>query len=160
MDRYAENNIRNLVLVSHSGAGKSSLGESILFTAGQISRHGSVDEGNSTSDYDPIEIDRKISINTSLLHCITQGTKINLLDTPGYADFIMELRNAVPAVDAALVVISDHDGIEVGTQRVWNILETASLPRMIYVSKVDKENANFHATYRADRNVQMPVPSH
>ncbi|MBU4305776.1 MAG: elongation factor G [Candidatus Omnitrophica bacterium] len=144
MERYAENMIRNVVFVSHSGAGKTTLVDSMLFAAGQVTRQGSVDSGNSISDYDPIEIARKISINTSLLHCISGGTKINMLDTPGYADFIVELRNAVPAAEAGIVVISGVDGIEVGTQRAWGILDANSLPRAIFINKLDKDNSDFY----------------
>ncbi|MFH2138797.1 MAG: elongation factor G [Candidatus Omnitrophota bacterium] len=146
MDKYSENNIRNVALVSHLGAGKTTLVDAILFAQGTVSRQGNVNDGNSVSDYDPIEITRKISINVSLLHTIVGKTKINFLDTPGYADFILELRNAMPATDAAILVISSHDGIEVGTQRAWNVLERNNLPRAIYLSKIDKENSEFVKT--------------
>jgi len=146
MDKYAEDKIRNLIFLSHSGAGKTTLVESILFSQGQVSRQGSVDDGNSNSDFDPIEIERKISINTSLLHCICGQVKVNCIDTPGYADFIVELRSAVPAAEAAVVVISGNDGVEVGTQRVWNILENAKMPRAIFINKLDKENSDYYKT--------------
>ncbi|MDD5746020.1 MAG: elongation factor G [Candidatus Omnitrophica bacterium] len=149
MEKYADTSIRNVVFLSHSGAGKTTLVESILFALGKVTRQDSVDGGNSNSDYDPIEISRKISINTSLLHATMNGIKVNLLDTPGYADFIVELRNTLPAADAAIVVISGVDGIEVGTQRVWNLLENLAMPRAIFVSKMDKENADFYKTVAA-----------
>ncbi|MFH1459148.1 MAG: elongation factor G [Candidatus Omnitrophota bacterium] len=146
MEKYTGSSIRNIVVLSHLGAGKTSLVESILFTQGQVTRLGSVDEGNSNSDYDSIEISRKISINTSLLHCFSGKVKLNFIDTPGYADFIMELRNAIPAAEAAVVVISGVDGIEVGTQRVWTILDKYNLPRCVFINKLDKENADFYKT--------------
>ncbi|MCG2711616.1 MAG: elongation factor G [Candidatus Omnitrophica bacterium] len=145
MENYSENTIRNVVLVSHTGAGKTSLADSMLFNCRQVSRLGRVDEGNSISDFDPIEINHKISINASIMHCIKGSTKINIIDTPGYADFIMELRNCVPAADVAIVVISATDGIEVGTQRGWGVLDEAKLPRAIFISKLDKENADFYS---------------
>lgn len=151
MEKYSESTVRNVALVSHSGAGKTSLADSMLFNCQQVSRQGRVDEGNSISDFDPIEINHKISINASILHCISGKTKINIIDTPGYADFIMELRNSVPAADVAIVVIGAPDGIEVGTQRVWGILDEAKLPRAIFVSKLDKENADFYSTVDAIR---------
>lgn len=146
MSSYSDDTIRNVVFVSHSGAGKTTLVESILFNLGQVSRQGSVDDGNSNSDYDPIEIERKISINTSLLHCVSGNIKINMIDTPGYADFIMELRSAIVAADVAIVVVSAVDGVEVGTQRVWSILDEFNLPRAIFISKLDKENSDFFRT--------------
>ncbi len=149
MDSFSEKNIRNVIFVSHIGAGKTSLVEAINYAAGGSSRLGKVDEGNSISDYDPIEIERKISINVSLLHCAMAGTKINLIDTPGYADFIVELRNSVPAADAALVLVSAPDGLEVGTGRAWGIMDESSLPRGIFLSKLDKDNADFFSTLEA-----------
>ena len=149
MENYSESTVRNVVLVSHTGAGKTSLADAMLFGCKQVSRLGRVDEGNSVSDFDPIEINHKISINASVLHCISGNTKINIIDTPGYADFIMELHNAVPAADVAIVVIGAPDGIEVGTQRVWGILDELKLPRAIFISKLDKTNANFYHTVEA-----------
>lgn len=151
MENYSESTVRNVALVSHSGAGKTTLADAMLFNCKQVSRLGRVDEGNSISDFDPIEINHKISINASILHCISGNTKINIIDTPGYADFIMELRNSVPAADVAIVVIGAPDGIEVGTQRVWGILDELKLPRAIFISKLDKENADFYSTVDAIR---------
>jgi elongation factor G len=144
MDKYSGSTVRNVILVSHSGAGKTSLADAMLFSCKQVSRQGSVDEGNSVSDYDPIEINHKTSINASILHCISGKTKINIIDTPGYADFITELRNCVPASDSGIVVISAVDGIEVGTSRVWQILGNKNIPRSIFISKLGKENADFY----------------
>jgi len=146
MDKYEQKNIRNVILVSHSGAGKTSLSEAILYSQGMINRHGSIDEGNTRGDYDPIEIERKISINVSLLHAVKAGIKINIIDTPGYADFIAELLNSIVAADAAIIVVSGHDGVEVGTQRAWDIVEKNNLPRAIFISKLDKENSDFYKT--------------
>ncbi|MBI4846432.1 MAG: elongation factor G [Candidatus Omnitrophica bacterium] len=151
MDRYAENAIRNIVILAHSGTGKTTFSDSLLYASGLVSRQGNVDEGTSNSDYDPIEIAHKVSINTSLLYCISGKNKINIIDTPGYADFIVELRNAVPAAETGVVLISAHDGIQVGTQRVWNILENKNMPRVIFINKIDKENSDF---FKAVEDIQ------
>ena len=152
MDKYSGTTVRNVILVSHSGAGKTSLADAMLFSCGQVSRQGNVDEGNSVSDYDPLEINHKISINASILHCISANTKINIIDAPGYADFVTELRNAVPASDAGIIVISAVDGIEVGTQRVWQILANNNVPRAIFISKMDKDNADFYKVIEEIKN--------
>ena len=146
MSKYNENTTRNVLFVSHSGAGKTALAEAILNGQGMTSRLGSSNEGNTVSDFDPIEIDRKISINVSLLHAIVGDIKINLIDSPGYADFIMELLYAIPAADTGVLVVSAYDGIEVGTQRAWDVLEKNKIPRVIYISKLDKDNADFDKT--------------
>ncbi|MBI4286564.1 MAG: elongation factor G [Chloroflexi bacterium] len=135
--------IRNLVLLSHNGAGKTSLAEIVLFTAGAISRLGRVDEGTTTSDYDPDEIKHRMSINLSMLPCEWQGRKLNILDTPGYADFVGEVKSGMRVVEGAVIVICAASGVEVGSEQVWSYCEEASLPRLIFVNKMDRENANF-----------------
>ncbi|MDP6142262.1 MAG: elongation factor G [Dehalococcoidales bacterium] len=139
-------NIRNVILLSHSGAGKTSLSEAILVTAGEITRLGKVDAGTTTSDYDPDEIKRKISINLALLPLKWQETKINLVDTPGYSDFAGEARAAIRVGEGAIIVVSAAAGIEVGTEQVWAYSEEAGLSRLIFVNKMDRENANFYRT--------------
>ena len=143
MEQFALENIRNVSLLSHSGAGKTSLSESILFNAKAITRLGKVDEGNTTSDYDPDEIQRKISINLTVLPYAWQGVKVNLLDTPGYSDFVGEVKSALRVSEAAVILIGATSGIEVGTEQVWQYCEDAGMPRLIFINKMDRENADF-----------------
>ena len=143
MQQYGLENIRNLVLLSHSGAGKTSLSEAILFTTGAINRLGKVDDGTTTSDYDPDEVKRKISINLTILPCPWKGGKINLIDTPGYSDFVGEVRAAMRVSEGAIIVICAASGVEVGSEQVWAYSEQADLPRVIFVDKMDRENADF-----------------
>jgi len=140
---YKTEQLRNVVLLSHGGAGKTSLSEAMLFASGAINRLGRVDEGTTASDYDAEEIRRKISVNTSIIPCEWKGHKINILDTPGYADFVGEVKGALRAADAAVVVLDAVAGVEVGTELAWEYVEELSLPRMIFINKMDRENANF-----------------
>ena len=146
MQQYGLENIRNLVLLSHGGAGKTSVAEAILFTLGVISRLGRVDDGSTTSDYDPDEIKRHISINLTMLPCEWQKTKINLIDTPGYSDFVGEVRAAMRVSEGAIIVVCAASGVEVGTEQVWTYCEEADLPRLIFINKMDRENADFYRT--------------
>ncbi len=143
MKQYQPENIRNVALLSHSGAGKTSLSEAILFSAGVINRLGKVDAGTTTSDYDQDEIKRKISISTTLLPYEWQDTKINLLDTPGYSDFAGEVAAAVRVCEGAVIVAAASSGLEVGTEQAWAYCEKAKLPRLFFINKMDRENANF-----------------
>ncbi len=161
-------NIRNISLLSHCGAGKTSLSEAILFTSGTIPRLGSVDDGSTTSDYDPDEIKRKISLNLSILPCQWKGTKINLLDTPGYSDFVGEVKSAIRVSEGAIIVICAASGVEVGSEQVWEYCDETNLPRFIFVNKMDRENADFYRTLDALRSyfgskclpVQLPIGAH
>ncbi len=135
--------LRNIVLVSHGGAGKTSLSEAMLFDAGVLNRLGRVDEGTTASDYDAEEVRRKFSVSTSILPCEWAGHKLNLLDTPGYMDFIGEVKAAIRVADAAVVLVEAAGGVEVGTELDWGFLDEQSLPRMVFVNKMDRENANW-----------------
>jgi len=146
MKQYGLENIRNLVLLSHGGAGKTSVAEAILFTLGVINRLGRVDDGSTTSDYDPDEIKRHISINLTMLPCEWQKTKINLIDTPGYSDFVGEVKAAMRVSEGAIIVVCAASGVEVGTEQVWTYCEEADLPRLIFINKMDRENADFYHT--------------
>jgi len=146
MKQYQPENIRNIVLLSHGGAGKTSLSEALLFTSGEISRLGKVDAGSTTSDYDPDEVKRQISINLSLLPCQWQDNKINVIDTPGYADFVGEVRAAVRVCEGAVIVVSAAAGVEVGTEQAWAYCREAGLARIVFINKMDRENANFQKT--------------
>ncbi len=143
MQHFASEKIRNVVLLAHSGAGKTSLSEAILFNSGAISRLGNVDDGTTTSDYDPAEIKRHISINLSLLPCQWKDCKINLIDTPGYPDFVAEVKAGLAISEGAVVVVCAVSGVEVGTEQVWRYAQETKLPCLIFINKMDRENANF-----------------
>ena len=146
MQQYGLENIRNLVLLSHSGAGKTSASEAMLFTAGAITRLGKVEDGTTTSDYDPDEAKRQISINLSMLPCQWKGIKLNLIDTPGYSDFVGEVKAAMRVSEGAIIMVCAASGVEVGTEQVWSYCEQAELPRLIFINKMDRENADFYKT--------------
>jgi len=140
--------IRNVVLLSHQGAGKTSLTESMLFSSGAIQRLGSVEDGTTTSDYDPLEVERHMGINLSLLPIEWQGVKLNLIDTPGYADFAGEVRSGLRVSEGAIIVICAASGVEVGTEQMWGDAEKANLPRLIFINKMDRDNADFLSTLK------------
>jgi elongation factor G len=146
MKQYGLENIRNLCLLSHCGAGKTSLSEVILFASGAITRLGKADAGTTTSDYDPDEVKRNISINLTMLPCQWKDTKINLIDTPGYSDFVGEVKAAIRVSEGAVIVICAASGVEVGSEQVWAYSQEANLPRLIFVNKMDRENADFYRT--------------
>lgn len=143
MNEYKADKIRNIVLVGHSSSGKTSLAEALLFNTGAVTRLGRVDDNTSVSDYDPEEQRRKISINTSLIPCEWNGYKINVLDTPGYIDFVGEVKGALRVADCAVVVVDAVSGVEVGTELVWQYADEIKLPRIILINKLDRENANY-----------------
>jgi elongation factor G len=138
--------IRNVALISHGGAGTTSLAEAMLFDAGAIQRQGSVDQGTAALDYDPDEQKRRQSINLGIGTLECDGVRITLVDTPGYADFQADVIEALAAVDAAIVVVDASAGVEVGTKAVWELADQRSLPRMVFINKMDRENANYDAT--------------
>jgi elongation factor G len=146
MEKYRTEQIRNVVLLSHTNAGKTSLCENMLFQAKAISRLGRVDDGTTTSDYEPEETKRKISINLSLLPFEWNKTKVNLIDSPGYLDFVGEVKASLRAADGAVVIVSAASGIEVGTELVWQYADDRALPRILFVNKIDRENADFFKT--------------
>ena len=147
MKEYSIDKIRNVVLVSHGDAGKTTLAEAMLYSGKETNRFGSVDDGTTVSDYSSDEIERKISISTSLLHLDWKNHKINLLDTPGYFDFIGEVKCGVRPADLAVVLLNSVEGVEVGTDIAWEILDEYGTPRMFFVNHMDKEHANFDKTY-------------
>ena len=142
MKVYEGANIRNLVLVGHGHAGKTSLVSAMLFTAGASQRLGRVDDGSAVTDYDDEEIARQMSISTGVAFAEWSKTKINLLDTPGFNMFVHEAKMVLPAVEAALVVVDGVSGVEVVTERVWGYCEEANMPRVIVVSRMDRERAD------------------
>ncbi len=143
MDEYKADQVRNIVLVGHSSSGKTSLAEALLFNTGAVTRLGKVDDNTSVSDFDPEEQRRKISINTSVIPCEWNGYKINVLDTPGYVDFVGEVKSALRVADCAIVVVDAVSGVEVGTELVWQYAEEMKLPRLILINKLDRENADY-----------------
>ena len=159
--------IRNVTLLSHQGAGKTSLAESMLFASGAIERLGSVNDGTTTSDFDKIEVERHMSINLSLLPQEWKGTKLNLIDTPGYADFISEVKSALRVSEGAIVVVCAASGVEVGTEQFWDDAEKMNLPRLLFVNKMDRDNADFFRTLEEIQTklsqrcvpVQLPIGS-
>jgi elongation factor G len=168
MSKTGPGNIRNIVLLSHSGAGKTSLSEAALLTAGAIGRLGRVDDGSTTSDYDPDEIKRKISISLSLLPCEWRDSKVNIIDTPGYADFAGEVRAAIRVCEGAVLLVSAAAGVKVGTEQSWSCCVENRLPRFIMVNKMDRENASFSKTVLELREkfgsmclpIQIPIGAH
>ena len=136
--------LRNVALLSHSGAGKTTLCEAALFGAGAVTRQGRIEDGNTVSDYEPEEIKRGGSIQTTLIAAVTDGGKVNFLDTPGYDDFQGEVVSALRVVEGAAILVAAPSGVDVGTERAWNMCEAASLPRIIVINKMDRENADFN----------------
>ena len=143
MNVYTTDRIRNVVLLGHGGCGKTSLVEAMAYLAGMTSRMGKVEDGNTISDYDKEEMKRHFSINTSVVPIIWEDTKINILDTPGYFDFVGETEEAVSAADAAIIVVSGKAGIEVGTRKAWELCEQYKLPRMVFVTDMDIDEASY-----------------
>ncbi len=149
MNVYEPGSIRNVVLVGHSGAGKTTLTEAVLFAAGALTRMGTIEDGNTVSDHDPEEVRRGISVSLAAAPVEAGAVKINLLDAPGYADFIGDVRGALRAADAALFVVSAVDGVEVQTEMAWEMAVEAGLPRAIVVNKLDRDRASFERTLDA-----------
>src|SRR2546423_3879766 len=146
MKIYATETLRNVVLISHEGAGKTSLVEAALFDTGAIGRLGKVEGGTRVWDLEPDEGERKIWIGTSVVPVEWRECKINVLDTPGYQDFIGELRGGMRVADAALILVDATAGIEVGTEMAWSYAGEYDLPRMIFVNRLDREHTDFYAT--------------
>jgi elongation factor G len=155
MKEYGTEFIRNVALVSHGGGGKTSLGEALLFFSGAINRMGKVEEGNTVSDYEDEEIRRTLSLSTSILPVEYKDHKINLLDTPGFADFLGEVISALRVADGAVVLVDSVAGVEVGTEIVWDYCNEFNLPRFVMISKMNRENANFQRVLAAVQ--QLPT---
>ena len=143
MKRPETAKIRNVALVAHGSAGKTTLTEAMLFTAGATTRLGRVEDGTTTTDFDEDEIRRKISISAAMAWCEWKGRKLNLVDTPGFAAFLTDAKNALRVVDGAVVVVGAPDGVKVQTEKVWSYAAAYDLPRAIYLSKMDRERADF-----------------
>ena len=146
MKTYDAKDIRNLLLVGHGGSGKTTLLEAMLFTSGAITRMGTVEDGNTVSDHDPDEQRRQISVSLAMAPVEWKGTKLNVLDAPGTADFVGDLRSAIRAADAVILVVSAVDGVEVQTEYAWELAVEEGLPRAFFVNKLDRERADFQST--------------
>ncbi len=165
MKKYASEDIRNVALISHGGAGKTSLTEALLYTSGTTNRLGKIESGNTTTDYAPDEIKKQVTINTSLAPLEWSGVKINLLDTPGYFDFIGDVLGALRVADSVIAVVCAASGVEVGTEKVWGYADDFNLPRLVVINKLERENADFDGTLEQLRTkfgpsvapLQMPV---
>src|SRR5687768_8447110 len=138
--------IRNVAVVGHGGCGKTTLVSAILFDTGAVNRLGRVDDGTTVTDFDPDEIERKISLQTAMAWGEWRKTKINFLDAPGYANFLSEARSALRVADGAIVVVDGVAGVEVQTQKVWSYAEEYGLPRLIVVNRMDRDRASFNRT--------------
>ena len=143
MKVYRTDEIRNVVLLGHGGSGKTSLAEAMAYVSGATSRMGKIADGNTISDFDKEEQKREFSISTSLIPVEWEKAKINILDTPGYFDFVGEVEEAVSAADAAVIVVSGKAGVEVGTEKAWELCDKYKLPRMVYVTEMDVDDASF-----------------
>ncbi len=143
MKVYSAEHIRNVALISHVGAGKTSLIDAALYDSGAVTRQGKVDEGNSNADFEADELKRRMSLHTKVLPVEWKNTKINLIDTPGYADFVGEVKAALRVADAALVIVTAEKGVEVGTELTWQYADERKLPRIILVNKLDRDNTSF-----------------
>ena len=143
MKVYRTDEIRNVVLLGHGGSGKTSLVEAMAYVSGATNRLGTIDGGNTISDFDKEEQKRKFSTSTSLVPIEWAKAKINILDTPGYFDFVGEVEEAVSAADAAVIVVSGKAGVQVGTEKAWELCDKYNLPRMVYVTEMDVDDASF-----------------
>ncbi len=152
MKEYFAESIRNIALIGHGGSGKTSLSEILLFQSGQINRIGSISEGNTVSDYTQNEIEKQISISASLLHLEWNNVKVNILDTPGYTDFVGEVKCAMRVCDTAVMVLKSAEGVEVGSETTGAFINEYGLPSAIVINKVDNEHSNFKETELQAKN--------
>jgi elongation factor G len=164
MKVYESENIRNLAVIGHGASGKTTLVNAMAWLAGSASRMGSVEQGNALTDFTPDEIEHQISINVALAWAEWEGVKVNLIDTPGYLDFAGEVKAGLRVADSACLVVNGVAGVEVGTERVWEYAEKERLPRLVFVSMMDKDHADFAAVYRqirrslSERAIPVEIP--
>ncbi|MGH2547907.1 MAG: GTP-binding protein, partial [Thermomicrobiales bacterium] len=165
MRHYPADRIRNVGLFGHGGSGKTSLAEALLFDTKAVNRLGSVEEGNTVCDFDPDETKRHISVSLAVAPVEWRDTKVNVVDCPGYADFRGDVVSTMRVVDGAIIVVDASAGVEVGTEQVWRLAEQNGLPRIVFVNRMDRENADFTDALTSLRNsfgkaiapVQFPV---
>lgn len=152
MKEYNAEAIRNIAFIGHGGSGKTTISELLLFTGGEINRIGKIEEGNTTSDFNANEIEKKISIAASVLNLEWNGTKINILDTPGFPDFIGQVISSLHVADLAISIIKSAEGIEVGTEQTWGYVKKYKLPAAVIINKVDNEHSKFFETLQDAKN--------
>ena len=157
MKHYTADKIRNIGLFSHGGAGKTSLAEAMLFATGATTRLGKVEDGNTVTDFDVDEIKRRMSISLALAPVEYDEHKINVVDVPGYADFVGEVQSALAVVDAAVILLDGSAGVEVGSERAWSLAGAAGVPKILFVNKMDRDNADFNRTVDSARSVLGPM---
>ena len=146
MEQFTTKQVRNIALLAHSGAGKTSLAEAMLHATQAINRPGRVEDGNTASDFEPEEHRRRTSLQLAILPCVWKGVKVNVIDTPGYADFLGETVSALRAADAAVIVLSAPSGVEVGADIAWQRVRELGIPAIVFVNKMDREHADYEAT--------------
>jgi elongation factor G len=146
---YPPSRIRNVALVGHNGSGKTTLAEALLFATGAVTRQGRVDDGSTVCDFEPEEIKRHMSLSLAMAPCMLGDVKLNVIDTPGYADFFGEVRAALSVVDLAVIVVSAVEGIEAQTEAAWDLAAELGLPRLVFINKLDRERASFDRTLSA-----------
>ena len=149
MKGYSSENIRNIALLGHGGCGKTTFLEAVLFETGVTKKQGKVEEGNTVSDYDKMEIEKGYSINTSIIPIEYKNTKINFIDTPGYFDFVSEVNAALRAAEAAVIMVDAGSGVQVGTEAAWKACERYGTPRFFVVNKRDKDEVDFDTVLAA-----------
>jgi len=154
---YSADNIRNIGLFSHGGAGKTSLAEAMLHVSGATTRLGKIEDGNTVTDYDVDEVKRRMSISLALAPVEFEGHKINVVDVPGYADFLGEVQSALAVVDAAVILLDASAGVEVGSEKAWAMATAAGVPKILYVNKMDRDNADFGRTIDSARSIFGPT---
>jgi len=167
LKEYKSEKLRNVGIIAHGGAGKTSLTEALLYSAGAVNRLGRVDDGSATADFEPEEIKRKVTISTALAPCEWREHKVNFLDTPGYSDFVADVKGSLRAVDTALVVLCAASGVEVETEKVWRYASEQELPRIAFINKMDRENADFDSCLNQMKDafgigivpIQLPIGS-
>lgn len=165
MASFATDKLRNIALVGHGGTGKTSLAELMLFSCGHVTRMGKVDDGTATTDYDPDEVKHKFSLSTAMAPCEYRGVKINVIDTPGYADFIGEPIAALRVVETAVFVVNAAAGVEVGHERLWEVAQSEGVARAFVINRLDAENTDFDSVLAQLRSsfgtavapIQLPI---
>ena len=138
--------VRNVALIGHSGSGKTTLAEALLYATGAINRQGKVEDGSTVTDFEPEELKYHMSLSLALAPCESEGVRLNMIDTPGFADFFGEVRSACSVVDLVVVVVSAVDGVEAQTEAAWQLASELGLPRLVFINKLDLDRASFDRT--------------
>jgi elongation factor G len=149
---YTTNNIRNIAIIGHGGCGKTSFAETLLFSTGTTTRLGKIEDGNTISDFSAEEINRKISISASLLNCNYNNIKLNIIDTPGFSDFVGEVKCGLKVADTAVILVNSIEGVEVGTEMCWKNGSAEHIPVVFIANKLDHENSDFEKCIEKIKN--------